>query len=163
MRGFETLTEGLLLPSFIMYSDQWKKLSAMNKSFKSVDSAYAVPPHMTCFVCKKLVREAVTSRCCKTSFCDECIRRNLLDKGLECPKCKAKMKPDQLDANYDLRREAELFLRKQADGDPSPAVAPTPAPPASSTASTRERDRPEERGVHSGRTRDRSRSPARRN
>ena len=148
------------------YSDQWKKLSAMNKSFKSVDSAYdtsAVPPHMTCFVCKKLVREAVTSRCCKTSFCDECIRRVLLDKGLECPKCKAKMKPDQLDVNYDLRREAESFLRKQTDGDPVAAPTTAPAPPASSTASTRERDRPEERGVLSGRTRDRSRSPARRN
>jgi hypothetical protein len=47
----------------------------MNKSFGNIGDAYetaTILPELACYLCKKLLRDAVTSPCCKTNFCDEC-------------------------------------------------------------------------------------------
>jgi hypothetical protein len=58
--------------------------------------------------------DKVVSRCCKKRFCDDCIRTSLLDHGLECPSCGKKMKPDELDVDYEARKEVDGFMRGYA-------------------------------------------------
>ncbi|KAJ3347051.1 hypothetical protein HDU91_006863, partial [Kappamyces sp. JEL0680] len=95
-------------------SDQWKKFTQNATTFKSLDDIYdATPlaPHLACFLCKKILRDAVKSRCCSTAFCDDHIRTHLLENGLKCPKCQARLKPDELVIDQELRREVDAFLR----------------------------------------------------
>jgi protein MPE1 len=94
----------------------------MNKQFGAIGDAYDTAPvldHLACFLCKKLLRDAVQAPCCKTNFCDDCIQHTLLNPDditlrLKCPKCKAVLIPDKLEANQDLRQKVVLHLRQFA-------------------------------------------------
>jgi hypothetical protein len=74
------------------------------------------------------------------------------------------MKPDQLNVNYDLRKEADQILRSQVDPSVT-SSAPAPSSGLSAAAAPirepRDRDRVGEKGIDSRQRRDRSRSPNR--
>lgn len=85
-----------------------------------------IPPELTCYICKELVRDAVIIPCCAESFCDECeyfvfglspmysetescscitgIREYLLENDFTCYLCKEfDVSPESLVPNKSLR------------------------------------------------------------
>ncbi|KAJ2997425.1 hypothetical protein HDV02_005554 [Globomyces sp. JEL0801] len=104
--------------------DGWKKMNLMNQNFRSIGDAYEtapIPPSLSCFICKKLLREAVTSPCCQTHYCETCIQHELLEPDdihtrLKCPKCMARLVPDQLIVNKEIRLAVDTHLRNHAKG-----------------------------------------------
>jgi protein MPE1 len=109
-------------------------MNQMNQKFGNIGDAYDTAPvldHLACYLCKKLLRDAVTSPCCKTNFCDDCIQKSLLEPEdvhmrLKCPKCRAVLIPDKLDVNQELRQKVVLHLRQfaQAKNESKPMELP---------------------------------------
>ncbi|KAJ3016752.1 hypothetical protein HKX48_003883 [Thoreauomyces humboldtii] len=140
----------------------WGVVVAQNKNYLGAGDVYemaSVPEDLACFLCKKLLRDAVLTSCCRTKFCDECIRTHLLDNDdpdqrLHCPKCSADQSPDDLIADKALRQRVDAHIREYiagktlgSNGSPAPqsvalpnaitAIQRTasPIPPAAATAS----------------------------
>eukprot|EP00656_Telonema_subtile_P002942 TRINITY_DN11355_c0_g1_i2.p1 TRINITY_DN11355_c0_g1~~TRINITY_DN11355_c0_g1_i2.p1 ORF type:complete len:381 (-),score=68.91 TRINITY_DN11355_c0_g1_i2:37-1179(-) len=85
--------------------------------------ADAVPDKYKCPTCKKLLTDAVMTRCCQTSFCDECIRPALLNNP-QCPQCSKPSPPDKLLPATSLRADIEsgdclLYTSDAADEEDS--------------------------------------------
>ncbi|XP_019853208.1 PREDICTED: E3 ubiquitin-protein ligase RBBP6-like isoform X2 [Amphimedon queenslandica] len=75
----------------------------------------AVPPELTCSICKELVQDAVIINCCFESFCDPCIRNYLLENDFTCFACKeSDVSPETLLPNKSLRAAAKKFQSRQA-------------------------------------------------
>ncbi len=48
---------------------------------------------LICPLCKKLIKEAVRTTCCRHSYCNECIATELFDSGSQkCPNCGVSVK-----------------------------------------------------------------------
>ncbi|KAI8894539.1 hypothetical protein BC833DRAFT_652013 [Globomyces pollinis-pini] len=122
-RGLMVTQEGDLVVA-MPNDDGWKKMNLMNQNFRSIGDAYEtapIPPSLSCFICKKLLREAVTSPCCQTHYCETCIQHELLEPDdihtrLKCPKCMARLVPDQLIVNKEIRLAVDTHLRNHAKG-----------------------------------------------
>eukprot|EP00850_Spirogloea_muscicola_P016930 SM000141S00874 [mRNA] locus=s141:150040:155595:- [translate_table: standard] len=72
-----------------------------------------VPPELQCPLCHRIFRDAVLIPCCQYSFCDQCIRQELITKG-RCPQCgSTKYKNDDLLPNIALRQAIERFMEQQ--------------------------------------------------
>eukprot|EP00850_Spirogloea_muscicola_P021552 SM000253S09041 [mRNA] locus=s253:145051:152434:- [translate_table: standard] len=72
-----------------------------------------VPPELQCPLCHRIFRDAVLIPCCQYSFCDQCIRQELIAKG-RCPQCgSTKYKNDDLLPNIALRQAIERFMEQQ--------------------------------------------------
>ncbi|XP_024400814.1 E3 ubiquitin ligase PARAQUAT TOLERANCE 3 [Physcomitrium patens] len=71
------------------------------------------PPELKCPLCGNIFRDAVMIPCCQYSFCDKCIRDQLIAKG-KCPQCEStKFKNDDLLPNINLRQAIDRFLETQ--------------------------------------------------
>jgi hypothetical protein len=71
------------------------------------------PPELRCPLCKNIFKDAVMIPCCQYSFCDKCIREELIAKG-KCPQCgSTKFKNDDLLPNINLRQAIDRFLEAQ--------------------------------------------------
>ncbi|XP_016339382.1 E3 ubiquitin-protein ligase RBBP6-like [Sinocyclocheilus anshuiensis] len=70
-------------------------------SSPSSSSSDPVPAALLCLICKDLLTDAVMIPCCRSSYCDECIRTCLLESdGHLCPTCRqSDVSPDSLTAN----------------------------------------------------------------
>ncbi|BGP00908.1 Protein mpe1 [Rhodotorula toruloides] len=72
-----------------------------NLSANDIQNLAPTDPDLTCPVCSKLLRDAMLTPCCSTSFCDECVTNALLDNDMLCPECETrvksleKLKPDE--------------------------------------------------------------------
>jgi protein MPE1 len=90
----------------------------------------ALPPHLTCPVCTRLLHTPSRTPCCKSLYCEECIHNHLLDNDFVCPSCESKIsslkgvKVDeevkkQVDEFVDVEVERRKQERKAAgdDGD----------------------------------------------
>ncbi|XP_067241931.1 E3 ubiquitin-protein ligase RBBP6-like [Chanodichthys erythropterus] len=77
----------------------------------SSSSSDPVPDALLCLICKDLLTDAVMIPCCRSSYCDECIRMCLLESdGHVCPTCRqSDVSPDALAANTVLRQEVNHF------------------------------------------------------
>ncbi|XP_076818178.1 uncharacterized protein LOC143463545 [Clavelina lepadiformis] len=91
-----------------------------------------IPDELICLLCKDLLIDAVVIPCCGNSYCDECIRNELLDSDShQCPTCqKSGISPDSLIANKFLRQAVNKFrndtgIVKRRSNTP---VWPRPAP-----------------------------------
>ncbi|CAK9212093.1 unnamed protein product [Sphagnum troendelagicum] len=101
------------------------------------------PPELRCPLCKNIFKDAVMIPCCQYSFCDKCIREELIAKG-KCPQCgSTKFKNDDLLPNINLRQAIDRFLEAQVttsgasdsflrqqqapDVESGPRKVPTPA------------------------------------
>merc|ERR1739848_614163 len=77
-----------------------------------------VPEEFKCPICQKLIRDAVLIICCKSSYCDKCIRTNLINTGT-CTNCgKENMLCDDLLPNPTLRRAIQSYLRAGSNSEP---------------------------------------------
>jgi protein MPE1 len=68
-------------------------------------------PDLTCPSCSKLLRDAVLTPCCSTSFCDECVSNALLDNDMLCPECETRVKSlEKLKPDEDRRERAKKYV-----------------------------------------------------
>ncbi|CAM6096689.1 unnamed protein product [Calypogeia fissa] len=75
---------------------------------------FDIPPELCCPLCKGVLKEAVlTSKCCFKSYCDKCIRNEIISKG-KCVCGAANVLADDLLPNRTLRDAINRFLESQA-------------------------------------------------
>ncbi|XP_024544726.1 E3 ubiquitin ligase PARAQUAT TOLERANCE 3 [Selaginella moellendorffii] len=79
----------------------------------SVKPTTEAPSELRCPLCRSTFKDAVMIPCCQYSFCDKCIRQNLMLKG-QCPQCgSARFKNDDLLPNIALRQAIDKFMQSQ--------------------------------------------------
>ncbi|KAK3023350.1 hypothetical protein RJ639_042748 [Escallonia herrerae] len=72
-----------------------------------------LPSELKCPLCNTFFKEAVMIPCCQHSFCERCIRAELIEKA-RCPKCSSnKCRVEHLLPNLSLRQAIEHFLESQ--------------------------------------------------
>ncbi|BGP13379.1 hypothetical protein JCM10213_009222 [Rhodosporidiobolus nylandii] len=87
-----------------------------NLSASDVQNLAPTDPDLTCPVCSKLLREAVLTPCCSTSFCDECVSNALLDNDMLCPECETRVKNlDKLKPDEDRRERAQKYVDEMVE------------------------------------------------
>ncbi|GFS08341.1 E3 ubiquitin-protein ligase RBBP6 [Elysia marginata] len=71
-----------------------------------------IPQELLCHICEDLCVDAAIAPCCGTSFCDECLREELLESDdHQCPSCKeTNVSPDRIVANRSMRMAVNNFL-----------------------------------------------------
>lgn len=80
----------------------------------------ALPPHLTCPVCTRLLHTPSRTPCCKSLYCEECIHNHLLDNDFVCPSCESKISSlkgvkvdEEVKKQVDEFVEVEVERRKQ--------------------------------------------------
>ncbi|ORY04079.1 DWNN-domain-containing protein [Basidiobolus meristosporus CBS 931.73] len=95
-------------------SQAWEKIMATARSSITYDQI-PVKPELSCSICSGLLKDAVIIPCCSKTFCDECIRNELMENQFTCPSCfAANQTPDHLVPNNGLRSEVESYVRNYA-------------------------------------------------
>lgn len=71
-----------------------------------------IPDELNCIICNDICVDAAIAPCCGTSFCDDCLREELLESELhQCPSCKkTNVSPDSIVANKNMRLAVNKFL-----------------------------------------------------
>ncbi|XP_012940584.1 E3 ubiquitin-protein ligase RBBP6 isoform X2 [Aplysia californica] len=99
-----------------------------------------IPRELLCNICDDLCVDAAIAPCCGTSFCDQCLREELLESEVhQCPACKeTNVSPDRIVANKSMRLAVTNFLNdtgytkvkrrrsNSAGGDSSSPVSSVP-------------------------------------
>lgn len=72
---------------------QHHKEATVVKNLTAADIQNLQPsdPDLACSICSKLLKEAVKTPCCGSSFCDTCIRPHLKENHNVCPECESKV------------------------------------------------------------------------
>lgn len=97
----------------ISISASWEKHRAVTANLTSSDVQNAAPtdPDLTCPLCKRLLRDAVKTPCCSTSYCEECIHNYLSENDFVCPECESKIKSLKiLVKDEDRRARAKQYM-----------------------------------------------------
>ncbi|KAL3218434.1 hypothetical protein MRX96_005940 [Rhipicephalus microplus] len=99
-----------------------------------------LPDELLCMICHDLLQDAVLIPCCGNSFCDECVRQELLDSEQhECPVChETDISPNNLIPNRFLRTAVLNFKNETGytrirRGQLAPASAAAASASAAST------------------------------
>jgi len=76
-------------------ASSWQRSRARSRPLSKTDVYQSVPsdPTLACPLCTKLLREAVKTSCCQTSFCEECVQSHLFEHDFVCPECEKRI-PD---------------------------------------------------------------------
>ncbi len=78
---------------------------------------------LSCPIDNKLMREAVKTPCCGTTYCEECIHTSLLDHEFVCPNCESKIGSlDKLKPNEDVRARVEAYVQGQVEKNKAAGV-----------------------------------------
>ncbi|GMR52983.1 hypothetical protein PMAYCL1PPCAC_23178, partial [Pristionchus mayeri] len=92
-------------------------------------SQRVVPPELKCALCQELLKEAMLSPCCGTSFCAECISNRLMEVT-ECPQCKKEgVGVDQLVPNKSVRLAVDSWASQPTTSVAGFAEKSQPLPP----------------------------------
>ncbi|GAA5884932.1 hypothetical protein JCM6882_007156 [Rhodosporidiobolus microsporus] len=87
-----------------------------NLSASDVQNLAPTDPDLTCPICSKLLRDAVLTPCCNTSFCDECVSNQLLDNDMLCPECETRVKNlDKLKPDEDRRERCKTYVDEMVE------------------------------------------------
>lgn len=119
----------------VMVDDRALAKDAPASFVKPAAPKIEIPEHMKCPICSNLINDAVLILCCQSSFCDKCIRSQLIETGV-CAKCgKEEMLCDDLVPNPTLRQEikkhvldslnpaaSDLAIEKPKDGASAPQL-----------------------------------------
>ncbi|WFD43952.1 Protein mpe1 [Malassezia psittaci] len=70
-------------------SETWNRSKSRARPLSKTDVYQSVPsdPSLACPYCSKLLRNAVVTPCCHTSFCEECVQTYLFEHDFLCPEC----------------------------------------------------------------------------
>lgn len=76
-------------------SSSWQRSRARSRPLSKTDVYKTVPsdPSLACPLCTKLLRDAVITPCCHTTFCEECIQTHLFEHDFVCAECEKRI-PD---------------------------------------------------------------------
>lgn len=110
---------------------EWQKLYTKTKNSLGPGNIYELvekdsPSEYRCGICERLCRDPVSTSCCDTNFCYECINARLLDsedreERLRCPRCSRNQAPEDLVPRNDIQTAIESLLRdfvlKQNNGE----------------------------------------------
>ncbi|KAI1292217.1 E3 ubiquitin-protein ligase RBBP6 [Halotydeus destructor] len=72
-----------------------------------------IPEDFQCTLCMDIIQDAVMTPCCSTSFCDDCIRKHLMEADIphQCPKCdELDVTPEKLIPFRKLRKDVMKFI-----------------------------------------------------
>ncbi|KAK6092877.1 Protein mpe1 [Batrachochytrium dendrobatidis] len=102
--------------------EAWIRQNAQRRTHVGAGDVYEMAPVLPgfeCLICQKLLRDAVSTTCCNSNFCDECIRLELLEPQdplmkFKCPVCGSDQVPDQLLTNKTLRQQVQSHLHEFA-------------------------------------------------
>ncbi|KAJ3112910.1 Aromatic/aminoadipate aminotransferase 1 [Phlyctochytrium bullatum] len=116
----------------------WAKVAPTAPAFGGVGDIYEmadVKPEFECPLCHKNMKDPVYTPCCRTYYCDECIRDCLLEhedhsKRFKCPKCDSSLTPDQLVSDKEKKEVIETYLRDFASNI-NRSTSASPIPPHS--------------------------------
>ncbi|KAJ7514164.1 hypothetical protein O6H91_23G031200 [Diphasiastrum complanatum] len=101
---------GLMQPDEFVFAKEADAFCSLRSTLRDL------PPELRCSLCQEIFNEAVMIPCCHYSFCDKCIRQELISKA-KCPQCgSAKLKSDDLLPNIALRQAINRFLDLQDSG-----------------------------------------------
>ncbi|CAN4076673.1 unnamed protein product [Withania somnifera] len=93
-------------------ADMWTLHKVLNSNFRAVPDG-VLPVELKCPLCNTFFKDAVMIPCCQHSFCEKCIRLDLLEKAM-CPKClSSRCRVEDLLPNLSLRRAIEHFCESQ--------------------------------------------------
>eukprot|EP00897_Mesotaenium_endlicherianum_P003094 jgi/Mesen1/2812/ME000172S01968 len=121
----------------VMQPDESHFLKDADVFLSAKQQVRELPPELKCPLCHGIFRDAVIIPCCGVSFCDSCIREELIAKG-QCPHCGvSKYTNDDLLPNMSLRQAIESFKESQVamavdDLLYRPAASQRHLPPSSS-------------------------------
>lgn len=74
-----------------------------------------VPDYVRCPVCKHIPQDAIIMTCCGTTYCEECMRRYLMDNNFQCYDCKEKIElEDFFVPNLNVREYIDRYVRDYA-------------------------------------------------
>ncbi|KAL7005028.1 Protein mpe1 [Cystobasidiomycetes sp. EMM_F5] len=91
----------------------WEKHRAVvaNLTENDIQNMAPTDPDLTCPLCNRLLRDAVKTPCCSTSYCEECIHNYLSENDFVCPQCESKIKSlKNLVRDEDRRARAKQYL-----------------------------------------------------
>ncbi|KAG8880933.1 hypothetical protein FRB97_000326 [Tulasnella sp. 331] len=95
-------------------SAAWERQRAKPKGLTEAEVKDRPPrePALACSICSKVLKDAVKTPCCQTSYCEECIHTHLLDGTFECPGCKARIPSlDKLKIDSEMRARVREYIR----------------------------------------------------
>lgn len=88
-------------------SGSWNKTRARSRPLSKTDVYQSVPsdPSLACPLCSKLLREAVKTSCCQTTFCEECIQTHLFEHDFVCAECEKRIPDIEMLKIDDVKRK----------------------------------------------------------
>ncbi|GAA5924584.1 cleavage polyadenylation factor subunit MPE1 [Sporobolomyces koalae] len=87
-----------------------------NLSASDVQNLAPTDPDLTCPICSKLLRDAVLTPCCSTSFCEDCVSNALLDNDMLCPECESRVKNlEKLKPDEGRRERAKKYVEEMVE------------------------------------------------
>ncbi|GAA6063891.1 hypothetical protein JCM10212_001373 [Sporobolomyces blumeae] len=87
-----------------------------NLSASDVQNLAPTDPDLTCPICSKLLRDAVLTPCCSTSFCEECVSNALIDNDMMCPECESRVKSlEKLKDDEGRRERAKKYVDEMVE------------------------------------------------
>ncbi|CAA0841924.1 DWNN domain- a CCHC-type zinc finger [Striga hermonthica] len=97
----------------VRVDQQIKPINGPHSSSLQAIQCSKLPVEMKCPLCNSFFKEAVMIPCCQHSFCQNCIRQVLIEKG-KCAKCfSRKCRVEDLLPNFSLRQAIEHFLEAE--------------------------------------------------
>ncbi|GER51652.1 RING/U-box superfamily protein [Striga asiatica] len=97
----------------VRVDQQIKPINSPHSSSLQAIQCSKMPVEMKCPLCNSFFKEAVMIPCCQHSFCQNCIRQVLIEKG-KCAKCfSSKCRVEDLLPNLSLRQAIEHFLEAE--------------------------------------------------
>eukprot|EP01012_Entosiphon_sulcatum_P010298 TRINITY_DN15995_c0_g2_i1.p2 TRINITY_DN15995_c0_g2~~TRINITY_DN15995_c0_g2_i1.p2 ORF type:complete len:400 (+),score=77.06 TRINITY_DN15995_c0_g2_i1:150-1349(+) len=102
---------------------EFNKVVPRRPVLPEIDSA-TIPAQLKCGLCQGLLFEASMLKCCRHSFCYECLNGHLEEHNWSCPRCQKKISDDFIFPDQSLRRAVEDF--KSANSSMKPPMKITP-------------------------------------
>ena len=93
----------------------WQKQVSRVKTLTVADVRERTPsdPSLVCPIDNRLFRDAVTTPCCGTLYCEECIQTHLLERDFICPNCAKKIASlDKLIVDKPTRIKVTDYIEK---------------------------------------------------
>jgi hypothetical protein len=99
-------------------------LTKKNLTAADVQDLEPSDPDLTCPLCSKLLRDAVKTPCCSTSFCESCIKSSLADNDNVCPECESVVKnASLLVVDEDRRQRVKEYIDEVVKASRDDSVA----------------------------------------
>jgi protein MPE1 len=109
--------------------NQHRSLTKKNLSAADVHDLEPSDPDLQCPLCSKLLRDAVKTPCCSTSFCESCIKTYLEEHDYVCPECESVVKDaSKLEVDDDRRQRVNEYVDEVVRASRDDSVLPKEEP-----------------------------------